>query len=672
MTIERRGTLEPRATDSGSDDALAISLDRVSRTYPDAESPALFDVSLKIEAGEFVSIVGPSGSGKSTLLNIMGLLDRASSGRLAIRGQVVESASEQSLDRVRLHLIGFVFQSSNVLGDDSVISNAAIGLRVQGVPMDARAATALDALKFVGLEHKHGIQAKLLSGGERQRLAIARAIATQPRIILADEPTGNLDSNNSRRVIEYLRKLNCEGVTVIVITHDSEVANQADRRIQIRDGRITSDVGTNSQPKRPSKTSAHPEPSLARKRQSWVSRLARSLVDDWGDALTALSARTLRTMLLILAFAIAIGGMTGALGISSTTSNAINNRLAIASQDRLAITVGDGASVLRDDFDELRAGVDRITRVPHVVGASFVYSAVPADVRITRVGPSDPEPEVPLSLHSSSKDYFKDFDIKLIPQNSRSAFDDARAGPLAVVSMKAATALNIPYSQKTGPVVGTSIWIEDRLVPVVGVFDPGTNFPEYSNSVFVNASIMRAVARTDLKIQVRTEKGFSAAIAQVAPLAYSPSDPGKARVDVTADIQSIRQGVSNDLGSLIALLSLVLMLLAIITAASSMYLTVQNRSAEIALRRAIGSSRWLICRSFILEGFIVGITAGSLGGVIGTITTLSVSWIQAWPPVLPSGLWLVGILLGTATGIVSAIYPAWVASRKDPAIAIRG
>ncbi|MGO4435059.1 ABC transporter permease, partial [Paenarthrobacter sp. RAF9] len=243
---------------------------------------------------------------------------------------------------------------------------------------------------------------------------------------------------------------------------------------------------------------------------------------------------------------------------------------------------------------------------------------------------------------------------------------------VAVVSTKAAKALDIPYSKKTGPVEGASIWIDDRLVPVIGVFDPGPNFPEYANSVFVDASIMRAVSRTDLKIQVRTEKGFSAAIAQVAPVAYSPSDPGKAQVDVTADIQSIRQGVSNDLGSLIALLSLVLMLLAVITAASSMYLTVQNRSAEVALRRAIGSSRWLICRSFILEGFIVGITAGLLGGIIGTMTTLGVSWIQSWPPVLPSDLWLVGILLGTATGIVSAIYPAWVASRKDPAIAIRG
>ncbi|MFJ5957683.1 ATP-binding cassette domain-containing protein [Paenarthrobacter sp. NPDC092416] len=672
MTTSRSGPLARRAGDAGSDGTLAISLERVSRIYPGGGPAALSDVSLAIESGEFVSIVGPSGSGKSTLLNIMGLLDRASSGRLAIRGQAVEAASERNLDTVRLNLIGFVFQSSNVIGDDNVISNAAIGLRVQGVPMDERALAALDALEFVGLEHKRMVQAKLLSGGERQRLAIARAIATHPRIILADEPTGNLDSTNSSRVIEYLRKLNSEGVTVIVITHDLDVANQANRRIEIRDGRITSDIKTNNHPKPRYKVPAHPTPFVVSSQQSWVSSFAQCLLDDWGDALTALSARTIRTMLLILAFAIAIGGMTGALGISSTTSNAINNRLAIASQDTLSMTVGDGPAVLPSDFDGLRSGVDRITRVPHVVGASYVYSAVPADVRITRVGPSDLEPETPLSLHSSSKNYFDDFEIQLIPDNSRSALDDPRAGPLAVVSTKAANALDIPYSKKTGPVVGASIWIDDRLVPVVGVFDPGPNFPEYANSVFVDASIMRGVSRTDLKIQVRTEKGFSAAIAQVAPLAYSPSDPGKAKVDVTADIQSIRQGVSNDLGSLIASLSLVLMLLAIITAASSMYLTVQSRSAEIALRRAIGSSRWLICRSFILEGFIVGITAGSLGGIIGTMTTLCVSWIQAWPPVLPSDLWLVGILLGTATGIVSAIYPAWVASRKDPAIAIRG
>nr|WP_306423068.1 ATP-binding cassette domain-containing protein [Paenarthrobacter aurescens] len=650
---------------------MAISLERVSRTYPGAGSPAVSDVSLAIESGEFVSIVGPSGSGKSTLLNIMGLLDRASTGGLAIRGQTVETASERSLDTMRLHLIGFVFQSSNVIGDDSVISNAAIGLRVQGVPMDERALAALDALEFVGLEHKRKVQAKLLSGGERQRLAIARAIATHPRIILADEPTGNLDSNNSRRVIKYLRKLNSEGVTVIVITHDMEVANQADRRIEIRDGRITSDVETNSQTMPQLKVPVDSEPFGAASQQSWVSRTVCSLMDDWGDSLTALSARSLRTMLLILAFAIAIGGMTGALGISSTTSNAINNRLAIASQDRLSISIEDGPAVLRDGFDGLRSGVDRIARLPHVVGASYVYSAVPADVHITRVKPHDLEPETPLSLHSSSKNYFNDFGIGLIPHNIRSALDDPRAGPLAVVSTKAATALDIPYSKKTGPAVGASIWINDRLVPVVGVFEPGPHFPEYADSVFVNASIMRALSRSDLKVQVRTEKGFSAAIARVAPLAYSPSDPGKAKVNVTADIQSIRQDVSNDLGSLIALLSLVLMLLAIITAASSMYLTVQNRSAEIALRRAIGSSRWLICRSFILEGFIVGITAGSLGGIIGTMTTLCVSWIQAWPPVLPPELWLVGLLLGAATGIVSAIYPAWVASRKDPAIAIR-
>ncbi|SEJ66061.1 ABC-type lipoprotein export system, ATPase component [Arthrobacter sp. yr096] len=672
MTIPRSDHLALRAEPTATGNTSAISLERVWRTYPGAMSPALSDVSLTIGSGEFVSIVGPSGSGKSTLLNIMGLLDRASSGRLAIRGQAVETAAERSLDAVRLHLMGFVFQSSNVIGDYSVMSNAAIGLRVQGVPMDQRALAALDALKFVGLEHKRRVQAKFLSGGERQRLAIARAIATQPRIILADEPTGNLDSENSSRVIDYLRKLNSEGVTVIIVTHDVDVANQTDRRIEIRDGRITGDVKTKSPPRPQFEVPAVPEPFKASGQQKWGSRIACSLLDDWGDALTALSARTLRTMLLILAFAIAIGGMTGALGISSTTSNAINNRLAIASQDRLSLSVGDGPAVVRDDFDGLRSGVERMTRLPHVVGASYVYSTVPADVRITRIGPSDPEPETPLSLHSSSKSYFEDFEIQLIPQNSRSALDDSRAGPLAVISTKAAIALDIPYSRINGPPDGSSIWIDDRLVPVVGVFDPGPQFPEYANSVFVDAGIMRAVPRSELKIQVRTEKGFAAAIARVAPLAYSPSDPGKARVDVTADIQSIRQGVSNDLGSLIALLSLVLMILAVITAASAMYLTVQNRSAEIALRRAIGSSRWLICRSFILEGLIVGITAGSLGGIIGNATTLCVSWIQAWPPVLPPELWLVGLLLGASTGIVSAIYPAWVASRQDPAIAIRG
>ncbi|MGO4432869.1 ATP-binding cassette domain-containing protein, partial [Paenarthrobacter sp. RAF9] len=362
---------------------MAISLAGVSRTYPGGGPPALSDVSLAIQSGEFVSIVGPSGSGKSTLLNIMGLLDRPSSGRLVIRGQAAGAASERNLDTVRLDSIGFVFQSSNVIGDQSVISNAAIGLRVQGVPMDERAETALDALEFVGLEHKRMVQAKLLSGGERQRLAIARAIATHPQIILADEPTGNLDSDNGQRVIEYLRKLNSEGVTVIIITHDLNVANQANRRIEIRDGRITSDAETNNHPRPRRKVPAHPAPFVMSSQQSWASRIAQSLLDDWGDALTALSARTIRTTLLILAFAIAIGGMTGALGISSTTSNAINTRLAIASQDTLSMTVGDGPVVLPSDFDELRSGVDRITRVPHVVGASYVYSAVPADVRIT-------------------------------------------------------------------------------------------------------------------------------------------------------------------------------------------------------------------------------------------------------------------------------------------------
>ena len=252
-----------------------------------------------------------------------------------------------------------------------------------------------------------------------------------------------------------------------------------------------------------------------------------------------------------------------------------------------------------------------------------------------------------------------------------SALGNAELGPLAIVSTKAAEELGISFRPGYGPAPGSSIWVEGALVPVVGIFRPTADSAELSSAVFVDPDSLRGVTRAELKVSVRTEKGFAAAVAKVASLAYAPGDPGKARVDVGADIQSIRQEVSSDLGALIALLSLVLMLLATITAASSMYLTVQSRSAEIALRRAIGSTRWLVCRTFILEGLIIGAIAGLAGGILGTATTIIVSLIQGWPPVLPSEMAWVSFILGTTTGVVSAIYPAWVASRKDPAIAIR-
>jgi ABC-type lipoprotein export system ATPase subunit len=220
--------------------APLIALERVSRVYRmgEVEVPALDDVSLDIGSGEFVAIVGPSGSGKSTMMNILGCLDRPTHGAYHLAGSAVAELDDDALARLRSRTIGFVFQSYNLLPRTSALDNVATPLLYQGVGRGERMRRARAALDRLGLGDRVSHEPSELSGGQQQRVAIARALVTEPALVLADEPTGNLDSHAGAEVMAVLRDLHDQGRTVVLITHDPDVAASADRQIHLHDGKV--------------------------------------------------------------------------------------------------------------------------------------------------------------------------------------------------------------------------------------------------------------------------------------------------------------------------------------------------------------------------------------------------------------------------------------------------
>jgi putative ABC transport system ATP-binding protein len=221
-----------------------LSLDHVSRVYAMGrmEVAALVDVSMDVMPGEFVAIVGPSGSGKSTMMNILGCLDRPTAGAYRLAGTPVAELDDNGLAGLRSRTIGFVFQSYNLLPRTTALDNVATPLLYQGVSRRERAARARSALERLGLGDRLDHEPTELSGGQQQRVAIARALVTEPALILADEPTGNLDSHAGADVLTLLHELHGTGRTIVLITHDAEVAKTADRQIHLRDGQVVDEV----------------------------------------------------------------------------------------------------------------------------------------------------------------------------------------------------------------------------------------------------------------------------------------------------------------------------------------------------------------------------------------------------------------------------------------------
>ncbi|PPG30772.1 hypothetical protein C5E10_11590 [Pseudoclavibacter sp. RFBG4] len=638
-----------------------IELRAVGRRFDDTE--ALSSVDLQIFSGEFLAIVGPSGAGKSSLLNVLGLLDRPSSGVYLLDGQDVAEIPERQRDSLRGDTFGFVFQDSFVLPCESVMRNTALGLRIRGDDKATQATESAASLERLGIRRLGSKRAGELSGGERQRVAIARAIATSPRVLLADEPTGNLDSENSAAVVAYLRELSTGGTTVIVITHSHEVAAQADRTVVIRDGTITQTTDSDSAASlRDLATPPAVRPLTSSVPSGGAHR--RRLLETLSDAVTSLAVAPRRSGLLLAAFVLSMGGLVAAVNIGATSSAQISQRLSAAALDEVVVL--PEVSAIQSPHAELAHAAETISSLEATVGVGQRVELSGAGASTNRPLYGAPALQLDGPTIAVDASLLNLGGASVWPATALEQMDAEDGIVTAVLGADAAEELGVPIGR-----VGDQISVAGQEVTVVGHLRSAGRDPALSQAVLVSAADLVVPQDSTLKLVVRTLPGAPAVLSEVIPLALDTANPDSVRIETVADLRALQLGVDTDLALNLAVISGVVLVLTCLTTSVSILLSVSARTHEIALRRALGASRGQIQSLFVLEGATTGIIGGLCGVSVGLAATTLVCAMQGWTPQFVFATVWIGIAGGLLVGVVAALVPARRASRIEPAVALR-
>ena len=691
-----------------------IRIENISRTYHvgDIDVHALNNVSVIVERGEFVAIMGSSGSGKSTLMSILGCLDRPTNGHYYFEGLDVAQLGEPDLARLRSERLGFVFQSFNLLARTSALENVALPLfyAASGPPGAAsRSERARAALKAVGLAERERNTPGQLSGGQQQRVALARALINDPSLLLADEPTGNLDSKTSHEIMQTLTALNREqGVTIIVVTHEPDIAAYADRVLTMRDGQIISDERKRKSVAAPVRSvevaiadvSRRPAPPTGQLGAIWAFALM-----VMAAALQAINRNKMRSSLTMLGVFIGVAALIAMVAVGQGANEAVLKQIASLGTNLVVVVpgatttggvrggLGSASTLTVSDAQAIRREASAVGSVGYLIrqsgqvqysgqnwttGIQGVSSNYPpmTNWRIAAGRSISPDDQTQAALvvvlgQTVARQLFGPY------QNPIGAAVQVKSVPLRVIGLLESKGQSqfgtdqddvvmIPFSTAERKVLGVAAPSQQQVNNWIYLPPPNPYGLQPRLVGFVNQIYVQAMDQSQVQPAVRQVTQTLARRHRIRP-----GEINDFSVRNLSQIAETAEGSSRIMAILLAAVASISLLVGGIGIMNILLVSVTERTREIGLRMAIGARRLHVLLQFLAEAVFLSVTGGIAGIIMGSIFSLAISAIFGWAAPISLTAIAGGFLFSAAVGIFFGYYPARKAARLDPIEALR-
>jgi macrolide transport system ATP-binding/permease protein len=699
-----------------------IRVEQLTRTFVvgDVEVEALRGIDLIIEAGEFVAIMGSSGSGKSTLMNILGCLDRPTGGHYFLEGVDVAALREPELARIRSERLGFVFQSFNLLARTSALENVGLPLYYAAAGPThgpARIARARAALGFLGLGDRERNTPGQLSGGQQQRVAIARALINAPKLLLADEPTGNLDTRTSHEIMETLVSLNRrQGVTIVLVTHEADIAAYADRILTMRDGKIIADerpakpaavrtaIGRTASPAAPALPSA---PAQQQEAAASPGRAQLSFgLMVLAAAAQAIARNKMRSVLTMLGVFIGVAALITMVAIGQGANEAVRKQIESLGTNVVVVLpgalsrggvrggFGSASTLTIADARAIRQEDSAVAQVGYLIRqqGQVQYSGQNWTTNIQGVSASYPPItnwRIDAGRAISAEDDAKAALVVVIGQtvyhqlfapgeNPIGAFIQIKSVPVQVIGLLAAKGQSafgtdqddlvmIPFATAERKVLGVAAPTQQQAPlnwPYLAPPNPYNLQPRLEG--FANAIFVQAASQSQVETAIRQATETLARRHRIKPGETNDFD-----VRNLSQFVETAESSSRIMALLLATVASISLIVGGIGIMNILLVSVTERTREIGLRMAIGARRLHVLLQFLAEAVFLSVSGGIAGIVMGIAFSLAVSRISGWPtPISPAAV-AGGFLFSAAVGVFFGYYPARKAAHLDPIEALR-